>query len=428
MILPKDDRDKYCFTVESTTIVNEDMQQERRYCITLADKDTDIPLVFTGLEHFLTNSRNGYRHFAPENMREKCIIITTFLNFLLANSEHDLCEVNIGDIHNYLVHIKNTVDGNTRTISGWRKYRDLVYGWIQSIDETVPGFFQDLDTDKLYKSKIIAGRPVKVYADCSVNINSMRSREAHKKNRVIGRRHMQLLVDCAKKYDPEIALALMLQAYAGLREGEVCNLTNGSFDIDYMLGKVSGIKIDLTHDAPWIQNSREKNLSRIKKYREQKVYMDFLDKVKAAYEDHINRHSINGDIDDDVPYDIQPLFICKGKPMSISTYRARVKRLFYRYFLPSLKRICDEGDVYDENAAFIHAYEEEYPGAHMCRHWFTMYLLTVANLEREQVSMWRGDKCMQSIDDYIHVNADMIDLYEQCTVRFQEEIVRKVMG
>ena len=59
----------------------------------------------------------------------------------------------------------------------------------------------------------------------------------------------------------------------------------------------------------------------------------------------------------------------------------------------------------------------------MLRHWFTMYLLTVAQLDRSQVSLWRGDKNSTSLETYIHENGSLIAAFEKSTAEFQEEII-----
>ena len=47
----------------------------------------------------------------------------------------------------------------------------------------------------------------------------------HKKNRILVDGYLDLLLYEAKKYEPGIALGIALGAYAGLREGEVVNVS-----------------------------------------------------------------------------------------------------------------------------------------------------------------------------------------------------------
>lgn len=113
--------------------------------------------------------------------------------------------------------------------------------------------------------------------------------------------------------------------------------------------------------------------------------------------------------------------------MTVQTYSDRVKKLFYERFLPSLKRTCELQGTYADNAAFIEAYEIEYPGAHMFRHWFTMYLLTKARLTSGEIMKWRGDSSQESMNDYIHENADLIEIFRESSYTFQSQILEDIL-
>ena len=226
----------------------------------------------------------------------------------------------------------------------------------------------------------------------------------------------------AKKYEPDIALGIALGAYAGLREGEVVNVTCGGLQtLRKGFGMVSGIEIDLTDKAPYFKNwSKKTDPGTIKKNRTQKVYNDFISDISDLYEYHITLMESRGfDTSKDAP-----LFVNRqGNPMTVQTYSDRVKKLFYERFLPHLKRTCELQGTYVDNAAFIEAYEMEYPGAHMFRHWFTMYLLTKARLTSGEIMKWRGDSSQESMNDYIHENADLIEIFRESSYIFQSQIL-----
>ena len=189
-------------------------------------------------------------------------------------------------------------------------------------------------------------------------------------------------------------------------------------------GMISGIEIDLTDKAPHFQNwSKKTNPGTIKKNRIQKVYNDFISDISDLYAYHIALMESRGfDTSKDAP-----LFVNKqGNPMTVQTYSERVKRLFYERFLPSLKVTCERKGTYADNAAFIEAYEIEYPGAHMFRHWFTMYLLTKAKLTSGEIMKWRGDSSQESMNDYIHENADLIEIFKESSYAFQSQILEDI--
>ena len=229
----------------------------------------------------------------------------------------------------------------------------------------------------------------------------------------------------AKKYEPDIALGIALGAYAGLREGEVVNVTCGGIrTLRKGFGMVSGIEINLTYKAPYFKNWNKKtDPGTIKKNRTQKVYNDFISDISDLYEYHRALMETRGfDTSKDAP-----LFVNRqGNPMTVQTYSDRVKKLFYERFLPSLKRTCELQGTYADNAAFIEAYEAEYPGAHMFRHWFTMYLLTKARLTSGEIMKWRGDSSQESMNDYIHENADLIEIFRESSYTFQSQILEDI--
>ena len=112
--------------------------------------------------------------------------------------------------------------------------------------------------------------------------------------------------------------------------------------------------------------------------------------------------------------------------MSVQTYSDRLKKLFYERFIPALKKTCEREGTYADNAAFIEAYEIEYPGAHMLRHWFTMYLLTKAKLQSAEIMRWRGDSSQKSMDAYIHENGELIEIFEESSYAFQAQILEDI--
>ena len=187
---------------------------------------------------------------------------------------------------------------------------------------------------------------------------------------------------------------------------------------------IAGIEIDLTDEAPFFKSwSKKTDPGAIKKNRIQKVYNDFIAEIKDLYDYHIALMEQKG-------FDTgknAPLFVNKqGNPMTVQTYSDRIKKLFYERFLPSLKKSCERQGTYADNAAFIETYEIEYPGAHMFRHWFTMYLLTKAKLTSGEIMKWRGDSSQESMNDYIHENSELIEVFRESSYIFQAQILEDI--
>ena len=325
--------------------------------------------------------------------------------------------------------MKKQKDGTEYNKGTWLRYRDYVMDFLlmyytynrdilpfQYVGEELKSLTIVKDEKHHKKATIIH--------NASLHISAPKT--THKKNRILVDGYLDLLLYEAKKYEPDITLGIALGAYAGLREGEVVNVTCGGLQtLRKGFGMVSGIEIDLTDKAPYFKKwSKKTDPGTIKKNRTQKVYNDFISDISDLYEYHIALMESRGfDISKDAP-----LFVNRqGNPMTVQTYSDRVKKLFYERFLPSLKRTCELQGTYADNAAFIEAYESEYPGAHMFRHWFTMYLLTKARLTSGEIMKWRGDSSQESMNDYIHENADLIEIFRESSYTFQLQILEDIL-
>jgi integrase len=234
--------------------------------------------------------------------------------------------------------------------------------------------------------------------------------------------HLEALLYAAKKYEPMIYLSIALQAYSGLREGEVVNLSFSDISIKRRMGTVEKISLDLNKSDKFRMGKSHTGV--IKKPRIQDVYCDFVEDIEDAIEFHkdyleARGFSTEGD---------HPLFYNKqGNPMSVTTLQSRIRDLFNDYFLKILKETSDNTEFNGETYAYIEAYDDEYPGAHMFRHWFTMYLITKKKLRPEEVRKWRGDSPnSNSYEEYMHLNYDLIEEYRKTAYSFQERLIEDI--
>ena len=63
----------------------------------------------------------------------------------------------------------------------------------------------------------------------------------------------------------------------------------------------------------------------------------------------------------------------------------------------------------------------------MLRHWFTMYLLQYTTMSAEEVSHWRGDSSIDSMQSYIHVNQEFIRVFRDAVFALQGELMKEVL-
>ena len=425
----KELRKRCIFINRPVQIEGEDGEKQTYPCIVLYEEETDIPILYTGLERYLCHLAKS-EMLNGKTLSYKAYAVCHFLNYLLKNTDINyLHECNLETIRGFLKSIRTQEDGSNYNRSTWTRYRDYVTDFLVMYytynRDALPFNYMGEEL----KSLIIVKdekhhKKAAIVHNSSLHISAPKT--THKKNRILVDGYLDLLLYEAKKYEPDIALGIALGAYAGLREGEVVNVSVGRFgEIRKSFGMLSAIEIDLNSKAPYFENWEGKtDPGAIKKYRTQKVYNDFITDIYDLYDAHIKMMESKGfDTSSDAP-----LFVNKqGNPMTVQPYSERVKTLFYERFLPALKAICERQGTYAENAAFIETYEAEYPGAHMFRHWFTMYLLTKAKITSGEIMKWRGDTSQESMNDYIHENADLIEIFRESSYTFQSQILEDIM-
>lgn len=362
-------------------------------------------------------------------LMKRSYTICTFLNYMLYHTScNAVHELTLSHIRGFIEFYKKNKDGQVRSADSWREGIAVVHQFLIRYQEENKNVFSfsyhasDLYTTAFsYQPGKRQNQVVHKYNKLSVASPGFKK----KKYRFLVQDYLDMILLECKKHDPMLTLAVALQSYAGLREGEIVNLSVKSIQPIYTgYGRIGRIQIDLTKDADFLKNWKGRTgFGSIKGYRIQEVYTDFTDTVMALYEEHEKLLTKRQTADSG-----SALFLNEwGRPLSVESYRKRVKNIFFKHFLPALRQICTEHDIWAENAPYIETYEQSYPGAHMFRHWFTMYLLTQANLSAEEISKWRGDSNLNSMVDYIHVNARMIEIYKKSVFVFQKTILEEIL-
>lgn len=430
-------RNNFIFKNKGVTLPDDDGNTKLYPCITLYDKKTGIPVCYPLYERWYLALN---KDLSSETMRQQAAYICTFLNFVLWNTDAgSLHELTINDIRAFLLDYRRTERGKDdpddfgRTKAGWNKGIGVIYAFLHCYWESNKDELEfSYSGDDLYTKRIHFDPQKKSRSDLEFNrfgvspLSGKRGAPHTKKNRVLVEGYLPILIMAARKYDPMLALAIALQAYAGLREGEIVNLTRKSLKLIYGgFGRITRIRIDLRKPAHFSQNWKGKrSFGKIKIRRVQDVYPAFIDDLMVLIEEHERLLDFveAGNGHDD------PLFVNKqGNPMSVLVYSARAKALFYDHFLPSLSDMCERDGSWAENAAYIEGYEKEYPGLHCLRHWFTNYLLCRARLAHDEISKWRGDSSPESMDDYVHANGEMVEMYRNYTHQFQRSLMEEIL-
>jgi integrase len=227
---------------------------------------------------------------------------------------------------------------------------------------------------------------------------------SHKKTfRDLPTKAFQILLNLAFRYAPDIAFAICLQAFAGLRAGEVCNVrqerspSGNGLIFTYMEGEPRKIEIDILRELP--MRGDGVFFGRIKKERIQCVYPAFLRAFCAAYERH---RAFLASRRFEAAY--CPMFVNnKGMAMTYKDYARRFKSLVDSHFRPALLESDDPGcriygQLMYENRLTLHA----------LRHWFSVQLV-LRGEDIAQIQFWRGDDNPTSAFEYLQNKGDLVN-------------------
>ena len=423
------ERKKYIFRNQSVKVDRGDEIVDFP-CIVLCRKGAvDVPIWHPLYERWYISSNNA-GNMASSTLRKRSSAVCTFLNYLLHETTCGyIHEITLNDIRQFLISYKAKEDGQERSSRGWDEGVAYVYDflgnyYIHHEDEFDFGYkYEDLITKQAVRSEK-TGRLIVVNSYNHLGVKA--PRQLTTKNRLLLYDYLDLFLWECEMYDPELTFAVALQAYAGLREGEVVNVCYNRINLQYTgFGCIGDISINISSPAPFASVKRKTEFGKIKVFRIQKVYPVFIDQIMKLYNAHVARHEAMGC---DTSGNAAVFQNGRKKPMSVHTYKDRVKKVFYEHFLPDLKKASEIKGTWAVDAPYIEAFEEDYPGAHAFRHWFTMYLFQKAKEPPDMISKWRGDSNRDSMLDYLHINAEMLESFETASHTFQrswlEEILR----
>ena len=229
---------------------------------------------------------------------------------------------------------------------------------------------------------------------------------------------IEILIPMAFRYAPDIAFAMCLQAFAGLRASEAMNVRQEcspygpGLVITEVGGQVQGIKIDLRKELVLRSDGTEIGL--IKKARIQDVYPPFVGTVAMAYQLH---KQYLRTVDFEAEY--APMFVnSKGMAMSYESYRLKFKQLVNEHLCPELIRSSDpELKIYGQML-----YENNL-GTHALRHWFTVQLV-LRGEDIGTIQSYRGDKNPETAFHYLQNKGELVKKLEETGAELISELLK----
>lgn len=214
-------------------------------------------------------------------------------------------------------------------------------------------------------------------------------------------RVFEILIPMAFRYARDIAFGLCLQAFAGLRAGEVCSVRqeNSPLGKGITFTEVGGhvVKAEIDVEQEIRIRDDDVEVGMIKKERRQCVYPAFLGAFCKAYELHKEYLS-----DRTFDRDYCPMFINRnGEAMTYESYRIRFHDLINNHLRPYLIQNADP-----ELRLYGQLLYENQLGTHALRHWFTVQLV-LRGEDIGAIQYWRGDSSPDSAFEYLQNKGDL---------------------
>lgn len=229
---------------------------------------------------------------------------------------------------------------------------------------------------------------------------------------------LEILIPMAFRYTPDVAFAMCLQAFAGLRAGEAMNVRQECSPYGPGLifteigGQVQGIRIDLRKELVLRSDGAETGL--IKKARMQEVYPPFVGTVYMAYRLH-QQYLKNVSFEKEYA----PMFVnSNGMAMSYESYRQKFKALVNGRLRQELVKSSDP-----ELRLYGQMLYENNLGTHALRHWFTVQLV-LRGEDIGTIQSFRGDKNPETAFQYLQNKGELVHELEEANV----QLVSALMG
>lgn len=408
---------KFKFKVRKISL-DENGNQLVRYFIELVYRDTEIPVSATRFGDACLYKEFS-DHCYAQDKESSFYAVTSFLNDVLIDNYEkylltDICEINIDVVKDYLRRYSKKTNKSCKALTKNTViiHRNLISNFLYNL-------CLSSSMKKLKKEEII--REVKYRERNGITITRPEYliKVVYPKhpagyvslNRDMPSELVERFIDCAKMYDPEIAFAIVIMAYAGLRIGEVVNLRGrnscygGSFYFQKICDECTAIEIDLSNE--YVMRSDLVVVGKIKKERRQSVCPLFTQVIYKEFKLH---EAIIRDKDLEC---YGPLFTTSrkvnGRYMALTenSLRSRLLHLFWEKLYPTL-----EHDGNNSLRRFYYQMKDKSWGPHSFRHWFSVQIV-LAGYDEVQLMNFRGDRTIESARKYLERKGELERVYRE---------------
>ncbi|NGT94377.1 site-specific integrase [Clostridium perfringens] len=408
------------FGLHNEMVITEKGNIQNIWFIALKDRETDVTLQLTPYTKLIRYSDKTIDQRRSETIKDWGQFVCRFLNFVLIDNYSkfkidEIKKVSIEAGNKFLEeYAKGNVGGKEKSMQTLQKEMNKLcklYSYIKSIYKK--------DATKIHKLKWKyrdAKNRVRYNNHFSLNDND-NERLKFDIFRNMPSEIFEVFLRLSEIHYPELTFAIALQAYAGLRPGEICNVRQSiapkTPGVTYQKigSKISAFNINLTKKLPMRADGT--NVGGIKKRRTQKVYTPYLTKLQGLYKKHL---SILNDCKFDSGY--YPMFVNNnGEAITVKSYRDKIERLANVHLKEFLAK---SNNVYFRRYAEILTQKKLSP--HFLRHYFTV-LLVLDGLTPHEIASWRGDKSLDTSLIYCRDKDDLLRNIKELNGDIVEDIL-----
>lgn len=411
------------FGLHKQVMISEKGELIETWFIAIKDRKTNVTLELTPYTKLLRYSTKAIDSRQSETIRSRGVFLCMFLNYILIDNYErfqldDIRNIDIEHGNSFLrAYSYGEIGGKEKTINTLETAIDKltkVYVAIKAVYKKEAKFIYK---KKFYEKDLRGKQRLIVHFKIEAKKNMVNNFDIF---RDMPERVFWIFLDLSKIYYPELTFAIALQAFAGLRPGEVCNVQQAitpmgeSIKYQRVGNKLLNFEINLKQKYKMRNDSVD--VGGIKVKRKQKVYPKYLPVIDELYKRHLEILQ---------KYELEdgcyPMFVGKdGKAITTKNYREKIQRLINKYLRDELLKSDDNllrhyGEILTQKTL----------SPHFLRHFFTVRLV-LDDLQVHSIAYWRGDRSLDTALHYCRNKEELRNAIYNSNSKMVETILRGV--
>lgn len=414
-------RNHYRYTVYEHQLLADNKSSYSRSFIVLKNQ-YDVIVYFTSFHSYIDSYEQGVCVPLASDVKAKLHYICAMLNYIVIDNYEKFRVNHVFNIEKEMLEnffeyyaLPKKVGGNCKSKQTILKCVSAVTEFFRKLSQKYGGYMKISATD-LYHEKTAFSKRGKVKKILAPNFKVRGAFSNKRIFRDIPTKIFEIIVNQAFRHTPEIAFAICLQSFAGLRPGEICNVRQEASPLGsgISLTSINGVikKAEIDLSTEYILRSDGVRCGGIKTKRIQRVHPSFLSAFCQAYEFHKEHYHTNFESE------YCPMFAgARGKAMTYFDYRGRFQYLICTYVRPYLLSHEDPncrlyGQMLYENSLAPHA----------VRHWFSVQLVLMGE-DIAGLQYWRGDSNPTSAFVYLQNKGDLVNALSKTNEQFADFLI-----